>query len=453
MNMVPLGIVWRLAAILMAALAVIQFSAIAIYYSGRDSLSLERFRAPFLEQVVVLARLLDEQPEGDQRLALQLANASGVHAVIEFQAPPLPEDALRLPQLEELIASKLPPREPASVLAWLRSNEELSAEGGAYVPPILKGQLSVSVPLADGRHLVVKTVGELTVRLMGLPVGFVIGVLGALVALLAVLAVFREMRPLSRLASSVGTFGGVLQPVNVEESGAREVRTLIRAINQMQARIASLVKSRTFVLAAISHDLRTYLTRLRLRMEFVEDGELREKSIRDVGEMQAIVEEALAFAKASLTPAPGEPEDVVAAVRRVSETLSELGGRVTFHAAPGPHPVRASPATISRIARNLIENAVVHGGSAEVSVMGTGEEVELWCEDRGPGIPPAQREAIFEPFHRLESSRSREHGGVGLGLTIVRQLVEGLGGHISVEDRPGGGSRFRVRLPRYEGAR
>lgn len=135
MNMVPLGIVWRLAAILMAALAVIQFSAIAIYYSGRDSLSLERFRAPFLEQVVVLARLLDEQPEGDQRLALQLANASGVHAVIEFQAPPLPEDALRLPQLEELIASKLPPREPALVLAWLRSNEELSAEGGPTFRP------------------------------------------------------------------------------------------------------------------------------------------------------------------------------------------------------------------------------------------------------------------------------------------------------------------------------
>ena len=447
--MPSLGLIWRLVAILVAALALIQLTVTVLYHADPDDLATGRFRAPFPEQVVALTRLLDQRPEADRELVLRLANASDMHAVVVESAPPLPEKRLRITALEERIASGLTPRTPVAVVAWIQDvRSPNSAPRG--IRRFTRGQVAVSVPLADGRHLLAETTGELTVRLLGLPVGFVAGVLGALVALLAVLAVFREMRPLSRLASSVGAFSDVLRPVEIPESGAREVRTLIRAINQMQARIASLVKSRTFVVGAISHDLRTYLTRLRLRMELVPEDKLREKSIRDVEDMQAIVEEALAFAKGSLARAPGGREDVVAAVRKVADGFSHAGGAVTLALPPEPLWVQASSAALSRIARNLIENAIVHGGSAEVSITRTPEAVELWCEDRGPGIPAAEREAIFEPFYRLEASRSRKHGGVGLGLAIVRQLVEGLGGHVSIEARPGGGSRFRVRLPRLD---
>jgi two-component system, OmpR family, osmolarity sensor histidine kinase EnvZ len=447
---IRLGLAGRLAVITGGALALLQFAAMAAYYSQRGEGEGHRFRPPFPEQVAALVQLLDTSPRAAPEPALRLAQAHGLRTTLSLEAPQVPADAQRLPQLESLIASGLEPRPPGTILAWLRNGGARVQEDPSPMEWLLGNRVHVSVALRDGRYLRISPGGDMTVRLFGLPSGFVIGVLGVLVATLAMLAVYRELRPLSHLARSVDTFRDVLRPETLAERGAPEVKALIRAINHMQARIASLVKSRTFVLAAISHDLRTYLTRLRLRMEFVPDGELREKAIRDVEDMQAIAEEALAFAKASLTAAPEGHADLIPPVRTVCEAYTQEGARVAFSAPEGPLPVRASPAALSRIAGNLIGNAVAHGGSAEVSLHSLPGAVELWCEDRGPGIPPQEREAIFEPFHRLEPSRSREHGGVGLGLTIVRQLAEGVGGHVRAEDRPGGGSRFRVWLPRWE---
>jgi two-component system, OmpR family, osmolarity sensor histidine kinase EnvZ len=434
--MARLGLVWRLAAIIVAALAVLQLTVMGIYYGQRGDLDAPQFRAPFAEQVVALARLLDGLPGSERELALRLANASGAHALLAPRRPPLAEDACcRLRPMERHIAAKLDSRTPEDIRVSLTQH-------------LLGARLTATVRLEDGHYLVMEAAGELTVRLFGLPAGAAAGVLGSLITLLAVLAVLREMRPLSQLARSVQTFGDILRPEPLVESGAPEVRALIRAINHLQAHIAALLQSRTFVLAAISHDLRTYLTRLRLRMELVPDEPLRDQSIRDVEDMQAIVEESLHFARASLVPSPGGREDLAASVRATCEELMRQGKPVTFTASTTPLPVRASPAALPRIVNNLVGNALKYGGHAEVSVHGSASEVELWCEDGGPGIPVEERETIFEPFHRLERSRSREHGGMGLGLTIVRQLVEGLGGRVWVEERPGGGSRFRVRLPR-----
>jgi signal transduction histidine kinase len=175
--------------------------------------------------------------------------------------------------------------------------------------------LRVVYPLTSGGVLVAETVDELTVRVLGLPPGFWAGILGFVVAALALYAVVRETSPLARLARSVERFGEAIEPAPVPERGAREVRALIVAFNHMQSRIADLVRGRTFMLAAISHDLRTYLTRLRLRVEMVADADVRERATRDVEDMNALLEDALAFARTSFNGAAGESVDVVGVVR------------------------------------------------------------------------------------------------------------------------------------------
>ena len=231
------------------------------------------------------------------------------------------------------------------------------------------------------------------------------------------------------------------------ERGAREVRALIGAFNRMQSRIAELVRGRTFMLAAISHDLRTYLTRLRLRVEMMPDGDMRERAARDVEDMNALLEDALVFARTSSNGQAREAVDIVATVRHECAERTAAGGTVRAALPAERLIVSGDRAALARVVGNLIDNALKYGREADVSVTAVGHSIEVMVDDRGPGIPASERERIFEPFLRLDPSRSRERGGAGLGLALARQLVAGHGGSIAVEDRPGGGARFRVRLP------
>jgi two-component system, OmpR family, osmolarity sensor histidine kinase EnvZ len=233
----------------------------------------------------------------------------------------------------------------------------------------------------------------------------------------------------------------------VPERGAREVRALIVAFNHMQSRIADLVRGRTFMLAAISHDLRTYLTRLRLRVEMVTDADVRERATRDVEDMNALLEDALAFARTSFNGAARESVDVVGVVRLECAERAATGGAVRATLPPHGLTVAGERAALARVVGNLIDNALKYGREADVRVVAGASAVEIMVDDDGPGVPADERERIFEPFLRLDPSRNRERGGAGLGLAIARQLIQRYGGAIAVEDRPGGGARFRVSLP------
>jgi two-component system osmolarity sensor histidine kinase EnvZ len=307
------------------------------------------------------------------------------------------------------------------------------------------------VPLSDGEFIVAETVDDLTVRVLGLPPGFWAGIIGFLVAALALYAVLRETIPLSRLARSVDRFAEAIEPAPVPVGGAREVRALIGAFNRMQSRIAELVRNRTFMLAAISHDLRTYLTRLRLRVEMMPDPDMRERATRDVEEMSGLLDDALTFARTSFAGNRSEQVDLAEIVGRECSERAAAGQTIKCDVSATPIHVWGDPAALVRIVGNLIDNAVKYGGEAAVTLsqVGTqaGTEAIMLVDDRGPGVPPAERERIFEPFLRLEASRNRDRGGAGLGLAIARHLVLSLGGAIAVEDRPGGGARFCVRLP------
>ena len=284
-------------------------------------------------------------------------------------------------------------------------------------------------------------------RIMGIPPGFIIGVVGALLAVLAVLAVMREAKPLQQLAQSVTAFGGDAAPRNVTPSGAPDLRRLISAVNDMQGRIAQLVTGRTVLLGAISHDLRTFITRLRLRVESLEDDDMRERAARDLESMSALLDDSLALAKSSQGDDGHEPVDLVGLLR--DEINDRVDQDVTFldDAADQAIVVQGDDLALRRLFNNLIDNGVRYGERVSLSVVLDQNSPIVTVDDDGPGVPANERHAIFTPFYRLEASRSRETGGSGLGLAIAQQIARSLHAEISVGDAPSGGARFRVRFP------
>ena len=179
----------------------------------------------------------------------------------------------------------------------------------------------------------------------------------------------------------------------------------------------------------------------------VPDADLRERAARDVEDMNALLEDALVFARTSFGSIRPEAVDLVGIVRHECAERAAIGGAVRAELPPEPVIVAGERAALARVVGNLIDNALKYGGEAEVSVSADTGAVEIMVDDRGPGVPTADRQRIFEPFLRLDPSRNRERGGAGLGLAISRHLVQCHGGVIGVEDRPGGGARFRVSLP------
>jgi two-component system, OmpR family, osmolarity sensor histidine kinase EnvZ len=200
------------------------------------------------------------------------------------------------------------------------------------------------------------------------------------------------------------------------------------------------------LLGAISHDLRTYLTRLRMRVEFIEDQVQREKAIQDLEEMTSLVDTALAHARGMSAAHNRTAVNVVALLKEEIAHAVETGKQVTLTGAPGPIMSTLNVAGMRRVFANLIKNAVEYGARCKIEIRQTAKTIIIHFEDHGPGIAPHERELIFEPFYRLETSRSRSTGGAGLGLAIVREIIEAEAGSVSVEEAPGGGARFVVTL-------
>ncbi len=260
----------------------------------------------------------------------------------------------------------------------------------------------------------------------------------------------RVVRPLSELttaATNVAMGGGA---PHVAEQGPDDVRSAAVAFNAMAAKVTRTMESQRHLLSAVGHDLRTPITAMRINLEFVEDDDLREGLMHNLEELQILTEQVLAAAKG----AGGEPPrqvDLSALVESLVTDLDELGEPVSW-ASHAPAPISCRPNEIKRAVRNLVENAVAYGHRADVRISDTGDGYEVLVEDDGPGIPEDDRQRVFEPFVRLESSRNVATGGTGLGLTLVKAIAEGHGGAVQLENRPGGGLCARMRLPRVPAA-
>jgi signal transduction histidine kinase len=219
----------------------------------------------------------------------------------------------------------------------------------------------------------------------------------------------------------------------------------------MRGRLQRFVQDRTRMLAAISHDLRTPITTLRLRAEFVEDEETRAKILETLDEMQRITEATLAFAREEAAAEDTRTVDLAALVDSVCADLADLGQDVAF-GGPERAPYTCRPVSLKRAVRNLIENAVTYGERARVTLEQAADSFRIVVEDDGPGIPEAEFERVFAPFVRLEESRSPETGGIGLGMAIARSIVRGHGGDITLANRQDGGLRAVIHLPRADPA-
>jgi signal transduction histidine kinase len=228
------------------------------------------------------------------------------------------------------------------------------------------------------------------------------------------------------------------------------MREATRAFNRMHARLQRFVRDRTRMLAAISHDLRTPITSLRLRAEFIEDDEIRAKILETLEDMQRMAEATLAFAREEAAQEDTRRVDLAALVDSVCADLADMGQDVTFQ-GPERSPYRGRPSSLKRALSNLIENAVAYGTRARVSLEAEDHAWRIVIDDDGPGIPDADTERVFAPFVRLEESRNPETGGVGLGMAISRSIIRGHGGDITLTNRPEGGLRITIRLPKDEG--
>jgi signal transduction histidine kinase len=224
------------------------------------------------------------------------------------------------------------------------------------------------------------------------------------------------------------------------------VRATVEAFNAMQARLARFVGDRTRMIAAIGHDLRTPITSLRLRAEFVEDEELRADIVRMLDEMQAMVDATLAFARDDAAGEETRTVDLAALVEGIVDDQTALGRAVSYE-GPERLPWRCRPVSLKRAISNLVENAIRYAGSAHVVLRQAAGEVLVEVEDKGAGVPEEALESLFEPFVRLEGSRSRQTGGVGLGLSIARSIARAHGGELTLANRAEGGLRATLSLP------
>jgi signal transduction histidine kinase len=252
--------------------------------------------------------------------------------------------------------------------------------------------------------------------------------------------------PLKRLSKAAAELGSDLDRAPVDVSGPTEVRGAAEAFNAMQRRLQQHVSERTNMLAAITHDLQTPLTRLRLRLEKVEDEPLREKLVADLASMKALIDEGLELARSAETSEPRVMLDLDSLLESLVEDAVDAGENAVFE--QGCHKVMMlRPLAIGRLFSNLIDNALKHGGSASVAASCAGDEVSVRVRDRGPGVPEDMLEKVLDPFVRVEDSRSRQTGGAGLGLTIARTLAEKNGATLTLRNHPEGGLEATVHWP------
>ncbi|WP_223880748.1 ATP-binding protein [Roseococcus microcysteis] len=275
-------------------------------------------------------------------------------------------------------------------------------------------------------------------------------------ALLLILwAVRRLTRPVADLAAAAERLGRDVNAPALPENGPREVAQAAAAFNGMASNIRRFVADRTQMLAAISHDLRTPITRLRLRAEFMDDEDQQRRMLADLAEMEAMIASTLAFARDDAAAEPASPLDLASLARTVLDEASDanpdMAERIHYE-GPEHFVMPLRPLAMKRALGNLVANALKYGDAARLTLEPRGGGACLVLEDDGPGIPDHSHEKVFQPFQRIEGSRNRETGGTGLGLTIARSIFRAHGGEVTLHNRPAsgedqGGLRVVMLLP------
>lgn len=306
--------------------------------------------------------------------------------------------------------------------------------------------LDVAIPLSGGEWLTFAT--TLPDTGPGLSSQFIVSlaVMAVIIMAVSIWAVRRVTSPLAALAAAAQRLGGNLNAPPIAETGTIEVLQASHAFNTMQARLGGLIENRTRMLAAISHDLRTPLTLLRLRTENVADAEERDKMLATIDEMNRMVTATLQATRDEAKAEERRRTDLTALLSSVVDDMADAGLPVEMEPSL-PVIYECQPSALKRALTNLLDNAVKYGKLARATVRSTPQTVQIVVEDDGPGIPEEELAKVVQPFYRVEGSRNRETGGVGLGLAIALSVVEAHVGTLTLANRPEGGLQACITLP------
>ena len=450
---VPRGLAGRLLLAILAALAIAQLALALVLQERKNAQVRDVIEHQAMMQTVLATQLLRQAPDADAaRILATFKNASACGSVVALvpvvDSPDHGEDDFAATLHARLGDTSGPP----PVVRFSR----LEHEGDKLVCPQLVGaeglsshgwplQVTSYIPLSQGRWLQFTSLVDfpatenLQIALMFLLASLAVGAA-------AVLSVRTQTRSLAALAQASEKLGRGEAVPPLAENGPVEVAKAARAFNTMQGRLKNFIDDRLKMLAAISHDLRTPLTTLRLKAEFVRDKSARQGLINTIDEMTVITEASLAFTRAEATQEPTKRIDLANLLQQLSDEYAAKGLKVGLGLCTSSICLVREVA-LKRAMRNLIDNALRYGGNAELNVSQSDGIASVMVDDAGPGIPVAQMERVFEPFVRLEASRNKNTGGIGMGLAIARSIVKAHGGEIRLINRNEGGLRAEINLP------
>lgn len=448
--------------VLLVAILVVHGGALLLYRQSAAAAAAEAFAAQVATQLALAREAVMRRPPAERNAeAKALSNPHFELAWTDAPAPAQPESDPALAPLHQRLAALDPS---------LGTGLSLAMEGDA--DPMHRLDLGGTLALADGSQLTFHSAHASGMALRN-PWAVLATAMAILVGLAAVLLTHRIARPLrtlGRITGLIGDAAGQGRVVPVPEVGPDETRAIARALNGMQLRIRDLVTERTQALAAVSHDLRTPIARLRLRLDALADHALannelannalpnkeladdaqRRAMASDLDDMQAMIDSTLAYLRGDADPEVRRVTNVASLLMSIADAGQDAGHAVVYE-GPGRALAAIRPVALRRALDNVVDNAVRYGERARIGLAIADSTLELQVDDDGPGLSPDAVERAFAPFTRLETSRNRNTGGTGLGLTIARRVIEAEGGQIGLATRPGGGLRVRITLPRPAG--
>jgi len=440
----PRGLFGQLALLTLGAFLAAQAINLWLFTDERGAAIRAAQRLETIERASAVAEVLQMAPVGNRDGILAAANSRLVRFSLA-DVPLVTTDSTLSPPASGLRTQEvaISPHggemvRPPPPMSWMHDRMRV-----AGVAPV---EFRVSIPLQNGGWL--NVVARFQRPDLQAPPAIIGATFLSLLLILAALwfGLRRITTPLSKLAQAADRIDldGALP--DLPQGGPREVRALSDALARMNARLTGLIGDRTRMLAALGHDLRSPITALRLRAEIVDDDETRARMSATLDEMQDMVETTLAFARGISTDQPMEETDLADLMRDLARDLSRTGPEIVVD-APRPviAPIRRTP--MRRALRNILENAQRYGDGARVTIRDADGMAEILIDDFGPGIPTQDLDRVFDPYIRLEPSRSRETGGIGLGLPIARAILRAHGGDASLMNRPETGLRARIILP------
>ncbi len=453
-RLLPKGLTGQIVLVALAGLVLIQLLSIQIYRSDREEALGYVNSRNAMQRIISVVRLLSLSPPSLYHEILKASRSETL--LLRLADEPLQPDN-RSPRFEKLVRAKL--GYPSSLAveisaelkqdiqrsrAWQHHSRMMKERNG--MPPPQDMRLYGSIELPNGGWLQFSSLVDKETASWSWQTTLNLLLVASLVIGLMIWLFRRATRPLKQLAANADRLGRGEDIEPLREEGPTEIRESIQAFNRMHTRLDRFVQDRTRMLAAISHDLRTPITSLRLRSEFLADGEDKDRFQQTLQQMEQMLAATLSFAREEGQQEATRELDLVSLLESLCDDYADMGQPVTC-LAEGKQVYACRANTLRRVLQNLIGNAIKYAGGAEVSLVRGDGELLILVRDQGPGIAESQLEEVFKPFVRLDEARNTESGSVGLGLAIARTLVHQHGGELSLHNRQEGGLEARISLP------